>query len=81
MDAVCDLKFVTTKIKFKVDLNTLFFHKNLKLCINYVQCLLSSPKVFRYIGIFNRNAGFEVVPCNRYSGEERGAKVVATCEW
>lgn len=37
--------------------------------------------VFRYIGIFNRNAGFEVVPCNRYSGEERGAKVVATCEW
>lgn len=37
--------------------------------------------VFRYIGIFNQNAGYKVVPCNRYSGEERGAKVVATCEW
>lgn len=37
--------------------------------------------VFRYIGIFNSNSGYEVVPCNRYSGEERGAKVVATCEW
>lgn len=37
--------------------------------------------VFRYIGIFNRNAGYQVVTCNRYSGEERGAKVVATCEW
>ena len=38
-------------------------------------------QVFRYIGIFNQNAGFQVIPCNRYSLEERGAKVVATGEW
>lgn len=37
--------------------------------------------VFRYIGIFNPNSGYKVVPCDRYSGEEHGAKVVATCEW
>lgn len=37
--------------------------------------------VFRYIGIFNSNSGFKVVPCDRYSGEERGAKVVSTCDW
>ena len=70
----------TNEKKRKMSVRT-FLPRALQLCINYVQCLLSSPKVFRYIGIFNRNAGFEVVPCNRYSGEERGAKVVATCEW
>lgn len=37
--------------------------------------------VFRYIGIFSKNSGYKVVPCSRYSGEDNGAKVVATCEW
>ncbi|KAL9955786.1 hypothetical protein ACROYT_G037165 [Oculina patagonica] len=37
--------------------------------------------VFRYIGIFHHDSGYKVVPCHRYSGEDGGAKVVATCEW
>ncbi|XP_031554041.1 histone-lysine N-methyltransferase KMT5B-like [Actinia tenebrosa] len=35
----------------------------------------------RYIGIFHAEAGFQIVPCNRYSKEQNGAKVIATDNW
>lgn len=38
--------------------------------------------VFRYLRIFDKESGFEVLPCNRYSGEHHlGAKMCATRKW
>ena len=37
--------------------------------------------VFRYLGMFESDCGFEIQPCNRYSLEDGGAKIVATRPW
>ena len=35
----------------------------------------------RYLHMYDPDAGIEVVPCDRYSTETCGAKVVVTKEW
>ena len=35
----------------------------------------------RYLRMYDPDAGIEVVPCNRYSTETCGAKIVVTKEW
>ncbi|KAL5006997.1 hypothetical protein ScPMuIL_015803 [Solemya velum] len=38
--------------------------------------------VFRYLKMFDKRAGFEVLQCNRYSMEGQiGGKICATCKW
>jgi len=37
--------------------------------------------MLRYIGVFHANAGFKIIPCNRYSLENNGAKVIAMDHW
>ncbi|XP_068116919.1 histone-lysine N-methyltransferase KMT5B isoform X2 [Hyperolius riggenbachi] len=37
--------------------------------------------VFIYLRMFATSSGFEILPCNRYSSEHNGAKIVATKEW
>ncbi|KAE8607655.1 hypothetical protein XENTR_v10011239 [Xenopus tropicalis] len=37
--------------------------------------------VFIYLRMFATSSGFEILPCNRYSSERNGAKIVATKEW
>ncbi|KAJ8247263.1 hypothetical protein GJAV_G00244280 [Gymnothorax javanicus] len=37
--------------------------------------------VFVYLRMFACDSGFEILPCNRYSSEKNGAKIVATKEW
>lgn len=38
-------------------------------------------QVFVYLRMFATDSGFEILPCNRYSSEQNGAKIVATKEW
>ena len=40
-----------------------------------------SLQVFIYLRMFATDSGFEILPCNRYSSEQNGAKIVATKEW
>ncbi|XP_023662594.1 histone-lysine N-methyltransferase KMT5B-like isoform X2 [Paramormyrops kingsleyae] len=52
-----------------------FLHKN------KAQEKLFKEHVFVYLRMFAANSGFEILPCNRYSSEQNGAKIVATKEW
>ncbi|XP_058518699.1 histone-lysine N-methyltransferase KMT5B isoform X1 [Ochotona princeps] len=48
---------------------------------NKVQEKLFKEHVFIYLRMFATDSGFEILPCNRYSSERNGAKIVATKEW
>ncbi|XP_078489994.1 histone-lysine N-methyltransferase KMT5B isoform X1 [Ciona intestinalis] len=37
--------------------------------------------VFRYLGMFDPECGFSIQPCNRYTLEDGGAKIVSTRDW
>ncbi|KAG7468409.1 hypothetical protein MATL_G00142780 [Megalops atlanticus] len=52
-----------------------FLHKN------KAQEKLFKEHVFVYLRMFATDSGFEILPCNRYSSEQNGAKIVATKEW
>ncbi|XP_071954998.1 uncharacterized protein [Antedon mediterranea] len=45
------------------------------------QTRATKQHVFRYLAMFDDLAGFEVVPCYRYSLEGAGGKIIATREW
>ncbi|XP_034039125.1 histone-lysine N-methyltransferase KMT5B [Thalassophryne amazonica] len=53
----------------------LFLHKT------KAQEKLFKQHVFVYLRMFATDSGFEILPCNRYSSEQNGAKIVATKEW
>ncbi|XP_062860196.1 histone-lysine N-methyltransferase KMT5B [Trichomycterus rosablanca] len=42
---------------------------------------LFKAHVFVYLRMFASDSGFEILPCNRYSSEQNGAKIVATKNW
>ncbi|KAA0714958.1 Histone-lysine N-methyltransferase KMT5B [Triplophysa tibetana] len=42
---------------------------------------LFKAHVFVYLRMFASESGFEILPCNRYSSEQNGAKIVATKDW
>uniref|UniRef100_A0A8C2B0V7 [histone H4]-N-methyl-L-lysine20 N-methyltransferase KMT5B n=1 Tax=Cyprinus carpio TaxID=7962 RepID=A0A8C2B0V7_CYPCA len=42
---------------------------------------LFKAHVFVYLRMFASDSGFEILPCNRYSSEQNGAKIVATKDW
>ncbi|XP_030622308.1 histone-lysine N-methyltransferase KMT5B [Chanos chanos] len=42
---------------------------------------LFKAHVFVYLRMFAPDSGFEILPCNRYSSEQNGAKIVATKDW
>lgn len=48
---------------------------------NKMQEKLFKEHVFIYLRMFATDSGFEILPCNRYSSERNGAKIVATKEW
>uniref|UniRef100_A0A8C5R2V6 [histone H4]-N-methyl-L-lysine20 N-methyltransferase KMT5B n=1 Tax=Leptobrachium leishanense TaxID=445787 RepID=A0A8C5R2V6_9ANUR len=48
---------------------------------NKMQEKLFKEHVFIYLRMFATSSGFEILPCNRYSSEQNGAKIVATKEW
>ncbi|XP_075323842.1 histone-lysine N-methyltransferase KMT5B isoform X2 [Odontesthes bonariensis] len=55
--------------------------RNLFLHKSKAQEKLFKQHVFVYLRMFATNSGFEILPCNRYSSEQNGAKIVATKEW
>ena len=49
--------------------------------LNIEHCMFSL-QVFKYLAMFDKQAGFEVLPCHRYSMEgEMGGKICATKKW
>ena len=40
-----------------------------------------SLQFFRYLRMYDPDAGIKVIPCTRYSTETCGAKIVVTKEW
>lgn len=48
---------------------------------NKMQEKLFKEHVFIYLRMLATDSGFEILPCNRYSSEQNGAKIVATKEW
>ncbi|XP_030845126.1 histone-lysine N-methyltransferase KMT5B isoform X1 [Strongylocentrotus purpuratus] len=46
-----------------------------------LQVQVFKEHVFRYLGMFDTDAGFEIKPCYRYSLEGEGGKIVTTCHW
>ncbi|KAL7854833.1 hypothetical protein SRHO_G00170230 [Serrasalmus rhombeus] len=57
------------------------FSRNHFLPKTKAQEKLFKQHVFVYLRIFDSKSGFEILPCNRYSSEQNGAKIVATKEW
>ncbi|KAM9765219.1 histone-lysine N-methyltransferase KMT5B isoform 2-T6 [Menidia menidia] len=55
--------------------------RNLFLHKSKAQEKLFKQHVFVYLRMFATDSGFEILPCNRYSSEQNGAKIVATKEW
>lgn len=55
--------------------------RNLFLHKSKAQEKLFKQHVFVYLRMFAQDSGFEILPCNRYSSEQNGAKIVATKEW
>ncbi|XP_017295924.1 histone-lysine N-methyltransferase KMT5B [Kryptolebias marmoratus] len=55
--------------------------RNLFLHKSKAQEKLFKQHVFVYLRMFAADSGFEILPCNRYSSEQNGAKIVATKEW
>lgn len=52
------------------------------MCCAFFMCILSIQMQFmRYLHIYDEQAGFEIVPCDRYSSESCGAKVAVTRSW
>ena len=39
------------------------------------------PQFMRYLEIYSEDAGVKIIPCDRYSSETCGAKVVVTRHW
>lgn len=70
---------------FKQHVRTLF--KIYSVCLpasqlnNNLMTDFVSAQVFVYLRMFATDSGFEILPCNRYSSEQNGAKIVATKEW
>ncbi|XP_055076994.1 histone-lysine N-methyltransferase KMT5B [Periophthalmus magnuspinnatus] len=52
--------------------------RNLFLHKTKAQEKLFKQHVFVYLRMFAQDSGFEILPCNRYSSEQNGAKIVAT---
>ncbi|XP_066504200.1 histone-lysine N-methyltransferase KMT5B-like [Hoplias malabaricus] len=57
------------------------FSRNHFLPKTKAQEKLFKQHVFVYLRMFDSDSGFEILPCNRYSSEQNGAKIVATKEW
>ena len=49
-------------------------------CVNCCDVYLFL-QFLKYLRMYSGDSGFDIVPCNRYSGETSGAKVVVTQSW
>ncbi|KAJ8340094.1 hypothetical protein SKAU_G00347270 [Synaphobranchus kaupii] len=83
-----ELKDVIERFKKHDDLEKAFhalvsgdWTRHYGLTKNKAQEKLFKEHVFVYLRMFATDSGFEILPCNRYSSEQNGAKIVATKEW
>ncbi|XP_061101529.1 histone-lysine N-methyltransferase KMT5B-like [Conger conger] len=83
-----ELKDVIERFKKHDDLEKAFhalvsgdWARHYCLTKNKAQEKLFKEHVFVYLRMFATDSGFEILPCNRYSSEQNGAKIVATKEW